>query len=645
MSGFLRFCMADGAKEMTKSIREVFGLGEGGSVRLMCWSHVYRCYSTKLAPIKKVNKDLAKSIDMDIQNIQWMSQTEEEFKTVYTLLEQKYLEGPYQEQVQIQGFFDYFRLQWGPDSPVSRWYEGSYPFHNCTNMGLERRNCDLKDDFSYRDQLNMGQFVGMMEDASEHYSKRDDCVLDGNRLLILSKDEDGKEERDSFKIQETGYKYFAENLKPLPPTAPGEPELLKPGRQIEINDVSDCRLLWHNPGMDLEGQVVKRIIGLPSKTNKIQHKSLTQLLVTSLGKRARPMYNNLQEYYDVRTSCHIVEQVGRDFYCNCMKGMKGKLCIETMALTYSRVPQFEVHKNIDTVHFKRGRRPVGRPRHIGGALSVAVPRALEEVRHTDQGVAAIQVVQFVEEVAKQQEEQLEQEDLLCSSQSACEEREQKRAVVKCDTCKDRLCDECNQIHSRARITKQHLVTVLVLPESTALALDTSIPPLETINPPLETTTPALETTLPDTTLETNIPGLEAAISLHSNSPLVLPTSPVFPTSYLPTIQSTPIAVTSHSPISLPAPTLAKKCRAKFGVHEMEKWCKPCTKKKKCIGAPVVTSQPSVAVVPTPKRRKLDTATTSPVVTTRVTRRAPAPSPKRRMLDISPSMIKRRRVAQ
>ena len=113
------------------------------------------------------------------------------------------------------------------------------------------------------------------------------------------------------------------------------------------------------------------------------------------------MYENLQEYYHIRTSCHIVQQVGRDFFCNCRKGMKGKLCIETMAFTYSRVPQFEVHKNIDTVHFKRGRRPVGRPRRIGGALSVAVPHALEEGRHTGLGVAEVQVVQFEEEVAKQ----------------------------------------------------------------------------------------------------------------------------------------------------------------------------------------------------------------------------------------------------
>ena len=247
-----------------------------------------------------------------------MSQTEEEFKTVYTLLEKKYLEGPYPETVQIQGFFSYFRLQWGPDSPVSKWYEGSYPFHNCTNMGLEQRNCDLKDDFSYRDQLNMGQFVGMMEDASEHYSKRDNCVLDGNRLLILSKDEDDKEERETFKIEETGYKYFAENLKPLPPTAP-----------------------------------------------------------------------------------------------------------------------------------------------------------------------------------------------------------------------------------------------------------------ETINPVLETT--VLNTHVPE--LETTIPYLSTTVT----SPLALPTSPVFPTSYLQTIASTPITVASPPPISLPAPTLTKKCRAKFGVEDMDKWCKPCTRKKKCIG--------------------------------------------------------------
>ena len=119
--------MADGAKEMTKSISLVFTIGENGTVRLICWSHVYRCYIKKLGPVKKINKDIGKDIDHNIQNIQWMSQTDDEFRSVYGLLERKYIEGPYTEVEveQIKIFFAYFRLQWGPDSHVSKWYEGA----------------------------------------------------------------------------------------------------------------------------------------------------------------------------------------------------------------------------------------------------------------------------------------------------------------------------------------------------------------------------------------------------------------------------------------------------------------------------------------------------------------------------------------
>ena len=72
--------MADGAWEMTHSVREVFG---DMVVRLMCWSHTNRNYSKKLKSIAKVDKELAKSIDVDINKIQWMVQTEREFENVY----------------------------------------------------------------------------------------------------------------------------------------------------------------------------------------------------------------------------------------------------------------------------------------------------------------------------------------------------------------------------------------------------------------------------------------------------------------------------------------------------------------------------------------------------------------------------------
>ena len=67
-------------------------------------------------------------------------------------------------------------------------------------------------------------------------------------------------------------------------------------------------------------------------------------MLLRLQKRNKPEFESLQNYFDIRTCCTLVEQVGKEFYCDCQLGMKGKICQEAMALTY-----FPVHKNIDTV--------------------------------------------------------------------------------------------------------------------------------------------------------------------------------------------------------------------------------------------------------------------------------------------------------
>ena len=91
--------MADGAHEITRSLREVFGLDEEQTRRLMCWSHKYRAYSKKLIPVKKLDSKVAGEINNDILKIQWMVQSDEEFKVVFKLLEQKYMEkGEYTEE-------------------------------------------------------------------------------------------------------------------------------------------------------------------------------------------------------------------------------------------------------------------------------------------------------------------------------------------------------------------------------------------------------------------------------------------------------------------------------------------------------------------------------------------------------------------
>ena len=97
-----------------------------------------------------MNKDLYKSIDADIQRVQWMAQTSGEFKVFNDVLEFKYLKGDYSkgEIEQMDLFFSYFREQWGPSSHVCNWYEGAHPYHVGNNQGIESRNLAVKDDFS-----------------------------------------------------------------------------------------------------------------------------------------------------------------------------------------------------------------------------------------------------------------------------------------------------------------------------------------------------------------------------------------------------------------------------------------------------------------------------------------------------------------
>ena len=398
--------MADGAWEITKGLVEVFG---DEVTRLMCWTHVYRCYSKKLGPLKKSNKDLAKQLDKDVHNLQWMCQGEEEFVVIFKLFEDKYSKGNYSEQdlEKLITFLEYFRVQWGPDSHVSRWYEGAHPYHPSHNQGLERFNRSIKDDHSYREQLNMGDFVSVMEDVVEHSSLKDASVLDGPKLLILQKDLDGYQERESLKIQELGYKYYCENLRKLPPTAPGEPELMKPGKQLEINSVDGLTLLYNKLGLE---EQVKRVIILPSSNNKLPEKSLKQLAILRMQKRKMPSFGTLQEYFDVRNSCHVVEQVGSDFFCDCYKGSKGKICTHAMALTYSRVPQFHILQTLSAAKFRRTKRPVGRPRKIGGAFSMTPPRALPEPSYQQTGMEEleVQVITLEPELEEPLEPELEE---------------------------------------------------------------------------------------------------------------------------------------------------------------------------------------------------------------------------------------------
>ena len=140
-------------------MEEVFG---DCTKRLMCWSHKYRAYKdhSTYKKLVRVNKKLADEIEHDIREFQWMVCSEEEFCQVYNLMEQKYLDGDYtkQENDLLKLFWDYHRKQWGSDLHTRYWYESANPFHIGTNQGLENKNREIKDNFTFREQLDVSKF-------------------------------------------------------------------------------------------------------------------------------------------------------------------------------------------------------------------------------------------------------------------------------------------------------------------------------------------------------------------------------------------------------------------------------------------------------------------------------------------------------
>ena len=109
--------------------------GEEG-VRLMCWAHVFRNIRPKLAAIRKANPALGESMLADIESIQWMAQSEEEFNMVCEQYKEHYLQQELTELERklVTDFITYFLAQWGPGSHAAQWYAGAHPFSLTNNQ-------------------------------------------------------------------------------------------------------------------------------------------------------------------------------------------------------------------------------------------------------------------------------------------------------------------------------------------------------------------------------------------------------------------------------------------------------------------------------------------------------------------------------
>ena len=132
----------------------------------MCWSHTYRNVRPKLATIRKENKELGESILSDIESIQWMCQTKEEFEALTRLIKEHYCSLATltaHELSLVKTFFSYFLTQWGPGSHVENWYAGAHPFAIINNQGLEGTHKQYKKDHTFRSEVPLTEFIQITE--------------------------------------------------------------------------------------------------------------------------------------------------------------------------------------------------------------------------------------------------------------------------------------------------------------------------------------------------------------------------------------------------------------------------------------------------------------------------------------------------
>ena len=107
----------------------------------------------------------------------------------------------------------------------------------------------------------------------------------------------------------------------------------KLGRLVEI--IPDGKFtVCESAGVEL-GKVTK-IFALKSLANTMLDKSLAELAKIRIEARANPSYSSLKEFYKIRNYCHLVEQVGHEYYCDCRIEIKGDLDKHCMALNFDR---------------------------------------------------------------------------------------------------------------------------------------------------------------------------------------------------------------------------------------------------------------------------------------------------------------------
>ena len=292
--------MGDGAREITKAGEEVFG---SDGVRLMCWPHTYRNIVSRMAALRNTNRKLQQELLDDIQNMQWSVHSEETFLVVFDLLEAKYVQGnhPAGELALLQDFFEYFRIQWGPESHVGNWYEGANPWAFSNNQGIEGLNKAIKKDHTFKRRCPLGTFMDIVSRMVLEYGEVEDSLLYGSRMDWLSTSSDG------LKLKTQGYQWS---------------KAIKLGTSDKIVKVDPKGKYTVSESSEFTLGKVDALWVVASSANPFPETNLKKLAKQRIKLHGNPEFSSVDQYMAIRQSCWILEERDGEFFCDCPKGMK-----------------------------------------------------------------------------------------------------------------------------------------------------------------------------------------------------------------------------------------------------------------------------------------------------------------------------------
>ena len=210
------------------------------------------------------------------------------------------------------------------------------PLLNILHNFLLGKNMAIKKSQTFRKRLPLGTFCDVTLRMNQEWAKEDSSMIDAERKDILFETTDG------LKIRSAGYDWLQSHQS--------KNNFMKvPGSSVKtfLQDVST-------------------VYAVPSSyPSELSLKELAKLRIKTRFDVSK--FKTFDECMKTRLACHLVEQKGSEFYCDCHEGIKSRLCKHSVAMMYKMgVIEIDDHVRSKPIGQKRRR---GRPKRLPACLS------------------------------------------------------------------------------------------------------------------------------------------------------------------------------------------------------------------------------------------------------------------------------------